>query len=226
MDWADLFPDLLTTCATVNQTSKGDTLCRIDYDKEYEMAIKVLDMVITTNEHSRHVLQLTDYIVNQCEGHYTAWSLRRRCLSSPTDLDSEMQWISRYTADCPKNYQLWQHRMHIFVAVMRAHDGDAERVGEELEEVAEELARNPKNYHAWQYRQWVISEYSVNVEKELELCKSMLKEDPFNNSVYNHLIFMHHRLSVPYATLNAIIEGLPENDSLNAFKQTLTTNIN
>lgn len=224
MELAHLFPDLISDLPdTIQIRNLVDTLCVIDYEEEYKLAISLLDKVLQMNETSRRVILLTDYIVNQCEGHYTAWSLRRRCINSMNELESEMQWITRYTADCPKNYQLWQHRMHIFKAVMQQHDGNALRVRAELEEVLEELARNPKNYHAWQYRQWVIGEFGCNDEEEEKMCRELLKEDPYNNSVYNHLYFLHNKRALPMHVLKSIVEGLPENDSLTAFKTTLLT---
>ena len=114
MDWNGLFPDLILS---VTNKPINDTICRIEYEEEYKQAIQLLDAIITNGEHSPRVLTLTDYIVNQCEGHYTAWSLRRLCLTTASELESEREWISRYTADCPKNYQLWQHRMHGFLKI-------------------------------------------------------------------------------------------------------------
>lgn len=49
------------------------------------------------------------------------------------------------------------------------------------------LQQDSKNYHTWQYRCWLL-EYFVFWEQpnEILLIETLLKEDPYNNSAWNH----------------------------------------
>jgi protein farnesyltransferase/geranylgeranyltransferase type-1 subunit alpha len=169
----------------------GERLCSIKYGEDYRFASSILQWVISTDDHSERVLTLTHILISECEGHYTAWSYRRSCIgvNDKNALEREMQWIDDYTTECPKNYQLWQHRMLIYKGLQT--NSPANRVEKELASVKEELDRNPKNYHAWQYRQWLCSSFDLDRQKEYKVTVDMLRSDSFNNSVYNHLVFLY-----------------------------------
>lgn len=98
-----------------------------------------------------------------------------------------------------KNYQVWQHRRVIVVAL-----DDASR---ELPFTTKALAYDSKNYHTWAYRQWALSHFYARVaaapavttaaaeahtkvwEDELEFTHHLLVTDVRNNSAWNHRWF-------------------------------------
>lgn len=74
-------------------------------DKE---ARALFDFVQEGREISGRALQLTQDIIDQCEGHYTVWQYRRRLIKGlQIDPVQELLFIRKYTNDRPKNYQLW-----------------------------------------------------------------------------------------------------------------------
>jgi protein farnesyltransferase/geranylgeranyltransferase type-1 subunit alpha len=60
---------------------------------------------------------------------------------------------------------------------------------DELEDLQLVLIDEPKNYHAWQYRQWLIRKFG-SWKTEWIFTEEMLKADPWNNSAWNHRIFL------------------------------------
>jgi protein farnesyltransferase/geranylgeranyltransferase type-1 subunit alpha len=201
-DWiGETFADLLPSLPALFE-SEFDKYCVINYDEQYKLAIKLLMALQQLDRESdcQRTLLLTDYILSECEGHYTAWTIRRQCIKSLQELESEMKWIEAYTVDCPKNYQLWQHRMQIFKSVMVRLAGpgiEGDRVSKELDSVFQELDRNPKNYHAWQYRAWLLLTYPIaDLSVEVNNCSRMLQKDPLNNSARNHLCFLREHFGL------------------------------
>ena len=221
-----LFPDYCEDFEASKQTNHK--LCTIEYDDEYVDALCLFKKATKSQEKSERVLALIDCILEECEGHYTVWNWRRECIRELNAFECELQWINRYTMDCPKNYQLWYHRQCIVGELLNLHVKGAKEIKcEELEFLAEEFERNPKNYHAWQYRQWLLMRISdPDLEREYEMCMLLLRKDPHNNSVYNHLVFISKHfdrqdLLLPDSFMQTLDQ---ENDSLRAYKQFVTLN--
>lgn len=211
-----LFPDFSPN----SPPSPPNVLCAIKYSKEYACAIELFQWLYGMKEYSGRALKLTEFIVTECEGHYTAWSYRRQCIPKALpDLEDEMNWVNAYTRDCPKNYQLWQHRMHIFESLMTLTS--TQRTQAELDDVEEELDRNPKNYHAWQYRQWVLKSFKCNHDAEYKFIIKLVLEDPFNNSVFNHLVFLNVNFgdcyTLPQTVLTPILDSGTTNKALQGY---------
>ncbi|VDN15073.1 unnamed protein product [Dibothriocephalus latus] len=59
----------------------------------------------------------------------------------------------------------------------------------ELDLVKSVLADDAKNYHAWQYRRWLVDFFAIPPSNELEFCGTLLREDIFNNSAWNHRFY-------------------------------------
>jgi protein farnesyltransferase/geranylgeranyltransferase type-1 subunit alpha len=59
----------------------------------------------------------------------------------------------------------------------------------ELADLALVLLEEPKNIHGWQYRQWLIRRFDA-WDGELCFLNEMLKSDPYNNSAWNHRLFL------------------------------------
>lgn len=64
------------------------------------------------------------------------------------------------------------------------------------------LAKDTKNYHVWSYRQWLVQHFQLwpdtadttataaKASTELIFTESVLEEDVFNNSAWNHRFFV------------------------------------
>lgn len=147
-----------------------------------------------SNERGEHLLQLTTRIIDACEGHYTIWQHRRHLIDAlNVNLLDELAFIRQYTVERPKNYQLWHHREAIMMRLLETSEESSIRslIATEREDLYLVLMDEPKNYHAWQYRQRLTRQLPlIMVDGELELTRTMLVADPFNNSAWNHRFFV------------------------------------
>lgn len=57
--------------------------------------------------------------------------------------------------------------------------------------------KNPKSYPAWHHRQWIVQNYAVSLEKELELCAQFLTHDERNFHCWNYRRWVAARAAVP-----------------------------
>lgn len=136
-------------------------------------------------------LECTAKVIALNEGHYTAWSFRRKILFAlKAHLPEEMSFINDFTAETPKNYQLWQHRQ---VILERLSSPDYALT--DLRATREVLSGpDAKNIHCWQYRQWLIQFYGLLndvLEEELAFIDELLQADVYNNSAWNHRASLH-----------------------------------
>lgn len=113
-------------------------------------------------------------------------SFRRKILFSlKKSLDEELEFIQAFTIETPKNYQLWQHRQ-IIVERMAS----VEVAANDLEATKFQLSLDAKNIHCWQYRQWLLRHFGLPIDSELEYTETLLKNDVYNNSAWNHRYFL------------------------------------
>jgi protein farnesyltransferase/geranylgeranyltransferase type-1 subunit alpha len=99
-------------------------------------------------------------------------------------LEKELEYIREFTNETPKNYQLWQHRQMII-----------ERMGsvfaaEDLEATKVHLEIDAKNIHCWQYRQWILRSFKITSIDEFDYTEGLLARDVYNNSAWNHRMFL------------------------------------
>lgn len=135
---------------------------------------------------SEAALQCTERVIEQCEGHYTAWSFRRRILFAlKKPLVEELEFIKTFTLEAPKNYQLWQHRQ-----VIVQHMKSSEVAANDLETTKIQLSSDAKNIHCWQYRQWLIRHFNLSTKSEMVYTEKLFSEDIYNNSAWNHRFFL------------------------------------
>ena len=150
--------------------------------------IAEFSVYVNENVLSETALECTERVIYRNEGHYTAWSFRRRVLFAlKAPLADELKFIRKFTIETPKNYQLWQHRQVILQRI-----GSADIAAKDLEDTSVQLSDDSKSIHCWQYRQWLLKHFNLNslVETELRFTEALLKEDVFNNSAWNHRFFL------------------------------------
>lgn len=102
-----------------------------------------------------------------------------------SSLEEELEFIRAFTIETPKNYQLWQHRQIIMERI-----GSTEKAAEDLEATKVQLGLDAKNIHCWQYRQWLVRHYNLPLESELKYTDTLLNQDVYNNSAWNHRMFL------------------------------------
>lgn len=105
------------------------------------------------------------------------------------DLKAELEWARAFSSVNPKNYQVWHHRSCLLLALEKPVD--------ELDLLLADFLQEPKNYHAWQYRQWILQRFGSgdNVEEELRFVDEMIRIDVYNNSAWNHRVFVYRVLA-------------------------------
>lgn len=135
-------------------------------------------------------LECTQKLIALNEGHYTAWSFRRKILFAlKAHLEEEMQFIDDFTAETPKNYQLWQHRQVILERLSSPHFALTDLRATRLILTGQDA----KNIHCWQYRQWLIGFFGLLnevLEEEYQFVDELLAVDVYNNSAWNHRAFL------------------------------------
>ena len=163
----------------------GNGAVEIDYPSDYRMAVGVMGHLLKSGERSERVLWLSQHVIEMNDTHYTAWQLRRECLTAlGSDLSVEKVFVDAVSMNGNnKNYQLWNHRRHIVKQL------GTSVVPAELEFVRETLSAEPKHYHAWAHRQWLVQEF-VQWEAELSFCEECIDADVRNNSAWNHRFFV------------------------------------
>lgn len=209
--WADVKP--------VPQDDGPSPLCPILYSPDYSQAMDLLRALLPADELSPRTLALTEHLSKKCPSSYTVWYFRARILTNgpeggPNGLGSkrdrllkELVYLDDLARVNMKNYQVWQHRKLIVLAL-----GDPSR---ELAFTAQVLDEDCKNYHTWVYRQWVLShfgglpqsqdkaakptsdaehsdaagQFSRLWHGELDYVASLLQTDARNNSAWNHRFF-------------------------------------
>jgi protein farnesyltransferase/geranylgeranyltransferase type-1 subunit alpha len=64
-------------------------------------------------------------------------------------------------------------------------------VRQEEDFVAKMFKRDAKNYHVWSYLQWLVQRFDLwDSAQELEAVDELLKQDPRNNSGWNHRYYV------------------------------------
>ena len=182
-DFSDVTP--------IPDVSAADAPARISHTAEFTTTAGYLRAALASGDTSPRVLPLTASAVQQNMANYSAWALRRSALlASRADLAAELAWLQNLVRekDAWKNYQVWQHRRVLSVALGGAAAGAAERSF-----IDEAFADDAKNYHAWSHRQWAANALPLAGEDswagEAAFARGYIERDVFNNSGWNHLWF-------------------------------------
>ena len=122
-------------------------------------------------------------------------SFRRKVLFAlKSSLVDELNFIRAFTLETPKNYQLWQHRQ-VIVDKIESENGDKcpKTAMSDLEDTKVQLSLDAKNIHCWQYRQWLLRHFNLSnlsLKSEFDYIDKLLIEDIYNNSAWNHRMFL------------------------------------
>lgn len=93
--------------------------------------------------------------------------------------------------ETPKNYQLWQHRQVIVDKMESANGDECPKIAlTDLEDTKVQLSLDAKNIHCWQYRQWILRHFNLSLKSEFDYIDKLLIEDIYNNSAWNHRMFL------------------------------------
>ncbi|KAH8829382.1 hypothetical protein DL96DRAFT_1668849 [Flagelloscypha sp. PMI_526] len=187
-DWADVQP--------LEQYEGVTPLVPIFYSEPYKDASGYLRAIVQSQEKSHRVLELTEFIIRQNPGHYTAWQYRWQTLNAiNSPLDVELKLMDELAAKYLKTYQVWHHRRLLVTALRKPLA--------ELDFISVVLEQDTKNYHTWSYRQWLLSYFDrpeedcegkdVLWDGELAFAEKMVREDIRNNSAWHHRFFVVFR---------------------------------
>ena len=105
-------------------------------------------------------LEVTANILRNLTDFYTLWNTRREVISTMVDLQHSI------TSNNPNNVE---NKVENVKLVMK-----------ELQLTQECITKNPKSYNAWHHRLWIIQNFKVDYNMELNLCRDFLKEDQRN----------------------------------------------
>ena len=147
--WTDIEP--------IEQYEGGQApIAPIPYPPHYEEVMGYFRAILKVGEISQRAFDLTTEVIGQCQGNYTAWFYRRKCLDElKLPLEDEMKWLQ---GDCglslEKNYQIWHHRRCIAEILGDGLDREAE-----MEFLAQIFESDAKNFHAWSYRIWLVERF-------------------------------------------------------------------
>jgi len=168
----------------IPQNDGESPVCPIAYSPEYVEVMDYFRAMLFNDERTPRSLEVITKAIDLNAANYTAWIFRRAILTSiPADLREELNYITDFGIQTPKNYQIWFHRK----AIVELLDDSSE----ELAFTATVLKEDAKNYHAWTHRQWVIKEYNL-WKGELEYVESLISSDVRNNSAWNQRYFVVH----------------------------------
>ncbi|KAG1748314.1 uncharacterized protein EDB91DRAFT_1079298 [Suillus paluster] len=201
-EWADVIPleqyENVTPLAPIFYTDECSTslnatigLYLLDKD-----ATNYFRGIVRSGEMSPRVLELTENIIRQNPGHYSAWRTQmafprairqyryKTLMALKSPLDDELQLMDELAIKHLKTYQVWHHRRLLVQQTCSP--------GPELEFIANSLQADTKNYHTWSYRQWILAYFNDDKlwSHELDFVESMLENDVRNNSAWHHRFFV------------------------------------
>ncbi|TEB34055.1 protein prenylyltransferase [Coprinellus micaceus] len=135
----------------------------------------------------------------------------------------ELEFISRSFEEDSKNYHTWSYRQwvlsHFFGSSASSSVADNDEDEDTIESVwTKELAwtermleKDVRNNSAWHHRFFVVFERpgarvgEGEIRRELRYTKQSIALAPNNASAWNYLRGVLHRLSIPYASLQAFV---------------------
>eukprot|EP00887_Chlorella_sp_A99_P007361 scaffold2.g7361.t1 len=176
--WADVTPR--------RPPPQAQPVIAIGRDPQHGELMDYFWAAVAAGELSGRVLALTkEIILHLNSSNYSVWEWRWRCLEAlggPVAHAAEERALMRaVAARNPKNYQLWNARRRLALAL------GPECAEEELEFAAACLAVDAKNYHAWAHRQAVLAAGAPLRlwAAELAFTERLLRDDLRNNSAWS-----------------------------------------
>lgn len=185
-------------------------ILRIKYNDFDNLLNSYFRTIYKSKEVSKRAFSLVKILISNSPSNYAAWLIYRIHLDNDTfvnnniDINEEQIWIDNITLKNHKNYQLWHHRKLYIEYLIK------DNINEKQSKInANELSINElniynhevnvldkvfncdrKNYHAWCHKIWLTRRFGM-FKQEFELkCKEILREDEYNNSVWNYRMFL------------------------------------
>lgn len=191
-EWVDVTPAAVAD-------DEGSVVA-IQYDQQHKECLGYFRACLAKGEKSERLLQLTADMINSNSADYTAWQHRWDTLTAlQANLQNECVFTERVAEDSIKNYQLWNHRRKIALAMGPA------AAEAELQFCAEALDADAKNYHAWAHRQVVVAA-SGGWQQEMDYLVELLQRDVRNNSAWNQRAFVVRHTLANYASLQELLD--------------------
>lgn len=191
-EWADLSP--------LPVADDAGKVVAIQYSQQHKEHLGYFRAILAKGEKSERVLQLTADMINRNSADYTAWQHRWDTLSAlKADMQQECVFTAQVAEDSIKNYQLWNHRRKIALALGPA------AAEQELQFCAEALDADSKNYHAWAHRQVVVAAAGA-WQPEMEYLEGLLLADVRNNSAWNQRAFVIRHTLDAYSSLQELLD--------------------
>ena len=237
-DYSDIEPlplDVPNNATILNDDDKEEKdtgsdaeLCRILYSDEYRLLMGIARALIEKNELSVRSLILTSKIIEMVPAFYTIWNFRYRVIenllnqeskltSVSTDsegqnkdkfsalLNNELDWLDEVTLSNPKNYQIWSYRQAL---LKNLHPSPSMK--RELPIISLMLDDDTKNYHVWSHRKWCCIFFN-DYSNELTFTRAYIERDVYNNSAWNHRMFLFKKLK---AQGEGVLNSAAANDEL------------
>eukprot|EP00189_Rhodosorus_marinus_P008564 CAMPEP_0184754310 /NCGR_PEP_ID=MMETSP0315-20130426/44557_1 /TAXON_ID=101924 /ORGANISM="Rhodosorus marinus, Strain UTEX LB 2760" /LENGTH=181 /DNA_ID=CAMNT_0027233727 /DNA_START=178 /DNA_END=721 /DNA_ORIENTATION=+ len=145
------------------------------YEKVYKGYWRALRGAIEREEISDRGAVISDLIIDDNPGHYTAWEYRRKWAVQEGLVEEEIQYAAEQVVSNPKNYQVWHHHRRLVEILDKPVDA--------LELTQNSLKQDAKNYHAWSYRQWIVKKFNL-FSNEHEFVSKLIDADVRNNSAW------------------------------------------
>lgn len=178
-------------------------LCQIMYTDEYKEVMGIARALIQVNELSVRALNLTAKVIDLAPAFYTIWNYRFSIIkhliikgNAHSILNTELDWLDEITLNNPKNYQIWSYRQSI---ISQLHPDPS--IKTELPILEAMIDDDTKNYHVWSYRKWCVS-FFKDFEHELSFVNKLVDRDIYNNSAWNHRMFIMKNIPIDDAILN------------------------
>ncbi|CCF57376.1 hypothetical protein KAFR_0C03850 [Kazachstania africana CBS 2517] len=206
-------------------------LCKIMYTEEYKQLMGIAFTLMKQDEFSDRAFQLTSKIIDIAPAFYTIWNYRYKILDDKVTscrenddarinlLNDELDWLDEVTLNNPKNYQIWSYRQSLLTNL---HPSPS--IKRELPILQLMIDDDSKNYHVWSYRKWCIIFFKItDFNKELEYTNSLIDSDIYNNSAWNHRMFIFKSINQSEKLDQSIING--EVDYIKGKIETVPQNI-
>lgn len=177
------------------ESDPDKNILQIDIPSYVEELLDKFNKNISLGNYGKETLEITSELIQAIKTNYTVWYVRRKCLEHDKELLlQEIEYVIKLCDLTPKNYQIWRHRRCIIELI---NDINISKKDQIILQEQMLLPDHTKNYHAWSYRQWLLHTYGDNdiFYDDLINIDLSLHDDPLNNSLWNHRVFLLTHLS-------------------------------
>lgn len=161
----------------------------IVHSEEYEDLFGYFFALVKKDEISQRCLDVCNKIIENYPFHYTAWSMKFKCLEKlGFDYDTESQMQLELFKCNPKSYQNWYFKMWLIDHSTEFHD--------DIPFLVTVLNDDPKNFHAWSFALYFADKWGKH-QDIYDIAKEKIRFDARNNSAWNARMAMANVLNIP-----------------------------